>query len=193
LVDSAGELAADLGRLQQVLLCLQADEAYVEAAPLGLGAPAVAAVRRLWGAIVAAEKGSPTQLFDSRGEFELIPVRFVLLDEGDVEVVGVAVTGLAVALLPGGDEVVAAVMREFVDSHRGEQPLDVVANLVRALCVIALPSDNDTWLLASRLTGIGGRVVLDAREDGAYQRLTGRVTAIFHIPDPVSRVLYPNE
>jgi len=176
-----------------MLSCLQPDEEDVEPAPLGLGAPAVTAVGRIRRAIVAAEKGSPVQLLHSGGTFELIPLRFVLLDDGDVEVVGVAAAGLAVALLPGGDEVVAAVITEFVDGHRGEQPGDVVANLVRTLSVIGLPSDSDTWLLAARLTGLSGRVVLGVGEQGAYERVTGRVLAMFHMTDPVARLLYPNQ
>ncbi len=107
-------------------------------------------LQRVLGVILAAEGGPRVQLVASGGAFELIPLRFVILDDGDLRVLGEAITALGVALLPGGDELAAAVMGEYAD----------------ALGVIALAWDHDTWLLSGRLAGRSRRVVLNVSEAG---------------------------
>jgi len=149
--DSDGELTHDLGRLEEVLLQLQPYEPDDDPAPLGLGADALAALQRILGAILAAERNPTAKLLASGGTFELIPLRFVDLDDGDLGAVGEAVAALGLALLPGGDEFAEDVLREFVDDRRKEQPGDLVASFARAHGVIDLAPDDDTRLLAAKV------------------------------------------
>ena len=113
-------------------MCLQPYGVDDEPAPPGLGGPALVAVRRILAEILAAEEGSTVELVAPAGAFELIPLRFVFLDDGDLGAVGEAVAALGVALLAGGDKVAAAVVGEFADDHRGGTPGDVVATFARA-------------------------------------------------------------
>jgi len=186
--DTDGELTTSLGRLEEVLLQLQPYEAGDDPAPLGLGEVALEALQRILGRVLAAERGPTPELIASGGTFELIPVRFVELDNGDLGAIGQTIAALGLALLPGGEEAAAEVLREFIDDR--EQPSDLVASFARAHGLLDLAPDDDARLLAAVTEGKTGRVLLTVDEERAYKRLTDRVLAMFHLNDPLARFLY---
>lgn len=192
--DTDEELTHILGRLEEVLLHLVPVEPGDDPAPAGLGSAALKAVQDLRGAVLAADRGPTAQLYASNGSFELVPVRFVELDEADLAVTGEAVAALGLALLPTGDEFTHDVLKEFAGHDRGfvvqDRPEDLVASFARAHGLVDLAPDADTWTLAGRLAGETGRVVLTVDEEAAYKRLTDRALAMFHLNDPLARFMY---
>jgi hypothetical protein len=186
--DTDEELLYILGRLEEVLLALVPVEPDDEPAPIGLGADALEAVQNIRSAVAAAERGPTVQLIASGGNFELIPVRFVELDDGELAAVGEAVAALGLALLPGGAEMAADVLAGFADD--AAKPADLVADFARAHGLVDLAADDDTRALADRLPRENTRVVLTPSEEAAYQRLTERALAMFHLNDPLARFLY---
>ncbi len=184
--DTDGELAHHLVRLEEVLLQLQAYEPDDEPAPIGMGGDALAGVQRIVGEVLRAERAPTPMLVTSGGTFKLVPLRFVDLDDADLAAVGQAIAALGLALLPAGDERAAEVLREFADGD----PIDLVGTVARAHGAIDLAADDDTRLLAARISGEMGRIVLSVEEEEAYKRLTERVLAVFHLSDPLARFLY---
>jgi len=186
--DTDEELTHHLGRLEEVLLQLQPYEPDEEPAPLGLGADALAALQRMLGIVLAVERAATPELVASGGTFELIPLRFIELEDGDLAAVGEAIAALGLALLPGGDEMAADVLREFAE--RNEEPSALVAAFARAHGLLDLAADDDTRRLAERMAGQTGRLLLTVEEEQAYKRLTERALAMFHLNDPLARFLY---
>ncbi len=205
--DTDQELTQVLGRLEEVLLALVAVDADDEPAPAGLGTDALDAVQDIRGAVLAAERGPTAQLYASDGTFELIPVRFVELDEAQLAAVGEAVAALGLVLLPGGDEFAHDVLSGFAERGAAHlclcdfphgaphlstdhQAAELVASFARAHGLVDLAPDADTWTLAGRLAGEASRVVLGIEEEAAYKRLTDRALAMFYLNDPLARFLY---
>jgi hypothetical protein len=184
--ETDGELAHHLGRLEEVLLILQPYEPGDEPPPLGLGQIALEALQRISGTVAAAERGPTVELMASGGTFELIPLRFVELDEADLAAVGEAVAALGLALMRSTET--ADVLAEFAD--RREHPSDLVSGFARAHGLLDLDPDEDTRRLAAIVGGTTGRTVLDVDEERAYKRLTDRALAMFHLNDPLERFAY---
>jgi hypothetical protein len=186
--DTDEELVLLLGRLEEVLLALVPVESDDEPPPISLGAVAVAAVQNIRGAIVAAEHGPTAQLLGRGGTFELLPMRFVELDDVDLAALGAAVAALGMSLLPGGDEFTHELLAGFADDPA--RPSELVAGFARAHGLVDLAADADTWTVAGRIAGETGRVVLSAAEETAYQRVTDRALNMFFLNDPLVRFLY---
>lgn len=194
--DTDNELGALLIQLEELLLCLPVPgddpddwEGWtLPEAPLGNG-EALAALRRIVTTLRAAERGPAAQPVAPDGEFELVALRFVTLERSDLALLGRAVTQLGQATLPGGNELVAEVLAEHADVHR-RAASELVAGAARAHGLLDLEPDDDTALLAARLPATAGRVVLTGPEQKAYDRLTGRVLAMFHTGDHLARFIY---
>jgi hypothetical protein len=187
--DTYGELLHLLARLEDILLGLVPLEPDDEPAPIGLGRDALEAVQTIWSAISRKEGDDTLQLFASDGRFELVPVRFVELEEAHLAAVSQAVTVLRLALLGAGDDLTADVLREFSDDSP-DGPGTLVAGIARAHALLDLDADSDSWLLYERLACQTGRVVLSPIEEDAYKRVTDRVLEAFHVRDPLARFVY---
>jgi hypothetical protein len=187
--DTDGELLHLLRGLEDVLLALVPFEPDDQPAPIGLGPDALEAVQRIWSAVSGAERGDTPELIASDGRFELVPLRFVKVEEAHLAAVSQAVTVLRLELLPAGDEYTADVLREFSDDTP-DGPGALVAGIARAQALIDLDADNDSWLLHERIADQTGRVVLSPIEEAAYKRLTDRVLEAFHVRDPLARFVY---
>jgi hypothetical protein len=185
--DTDGELAHHLGRLEEVLLQHQPYNDEDDPAPAGLGPDALEALRRILGAVLAAERTPAVQLLGAAGTFELIPLRVLDLDSGDLATDGQAIAALGQALLV--DELVSEVLREF-SAGPHDAPTDLVASFARAHGILDLAPDDDTRTLAAIVAAGTSPVVLTSDQEGAYQRLTGRALAMFHLNDPLARYLY---
>jgi len=153
-----------LGRLEEVLLALAAFEADDPPPAVGLGPDALDAVRHAWSAIDHAERAPTSQPVASDGRFELVPVRFVELQEVDLARIAQVVTILRLALLPAGDELVADALRAIA-GYKPEKPGALVADFARSHALLDLDDDDDTRLLQERLAGETGRVVLTVAEE----------------------------
>jgi hypothetical protein len=188
LPDTEGEVAHHLGRLEEVLIHLQPYDADNEPAPADLGTDALDALGSILGAVLAAERTPAVQLLGSAGTFELIPLRFVTLDDADLATVGQAIAALGRALLPAGDELAAAALREF--TAQSEAAADLVASFAQAHGLLDLAPDDDTRTLASLIVSRSDPVILTSDQEAAYERLTGRALAMFHLNDPLARFLY---
>jgi hypothetical protein len=187
--DTEGELLHLLGRLEAVLLALAVFEADDPPPAVGLGPDALAAVRRASSAIAQAERAPTPQLFAADGLFELVPLRFVELQEVDLARIAQAVTILRLVLLPAGDELVADALRSIA-GYKPKETGTLVADFARSHALLDRDGDDDTRLLQERLAGETGRVVLTATEEFAYRAVTGRVLEAFHIRDTPSTWQY---
>ena len=185
--DTEGEVIWLLGRLEEVLLHLAPVDADDEPPPLAVGAAALEAVQNIGGAVAAAERRPTVQLFAPGGTFELVPLLFVDLDAADLAVVGAAVAALGAAL-SAGHELIVDVLGCFADDPTA--PEQLVAGFARTHGLLDLAADADTWALAGRLAGEGRPVVLNSAQQAAYERLTERAIALFHLNDPLARFLY---
>jgi hypothetical protein len=183
--DSDGELAHHLGRLEEVLIHLQPYDDEDDPAPAGLGPDALEALRRVLGAVLAAERTPAVQLLGAAGTFELVPLRVLDLDSGDLATVGQAIAALGHALLVK-DELVSEVLREF-SAGPHEAPSDQVASFARAHGILDLAPDDDTRTFAAIVAAGTRPVVLTSHQEAAYERLTGRALAMFHLNDPLAR------
>lgn len=188
LPDTDGEVAHHLSQLEEVLLQLQPYDEEDDPAPAGLGPDALEALRRILQAVLATERTAAVQLL-AGGNFELVPLRVVDLDPADLTTVGGAIAALGHALLVK-DELVTDIVENFsVGPH--QTPNDLVASFARTHGILDLAPDDDTRTLADLITGAGtGPVVLTSRQEAAYERLTGRALAMFHLNDPLARFLY---
>ena len=190
--DIDGELLALLGALEEILISVGPFEDDPEDwhAPASLGdGRALEALRRVISELADAERSPAPQPLAPDGRFELVPVRFLTLDGPDLAVMAQAIAALGQATLPGADEFVADVLAEHAAGGR-QRPADLVAGAARAHGLLDLAADVDTVLLAGRLTGASGPVVLTAPELAAYERLTERVLAMFNPGDPFERFVY---
>lgn len=189
--DTDGELVALLGVLEEILISLgplEHEDWHAPASPLGDGR----ALEALWRAIcrlVEAERWPAPQPLAPDGRFELVPVRFLTLDGSDLAVMAQAIAALGQATLPGANEFVADVLAEHAARGR-QRPGELVAGAAQAHGLLDLAADVDTVLLARRLAGASGPVVLTPPELAAYERLTKRVLAMFHPGDPLAPFLY---
>jgi len=197
--DTEGDLVDLLEGLEEVLLSLlpaEGDGEDWEPAPGPLGdGSALEALQRVESEVRASERAPVVQPLAPDGRFELIPLRFVRLDPADLATVAGALAELGRATLPAGDELVAEVLssRAAGGRHPGDRPrpvAELVAGFARAHGLLDLAPDVDTELLAGRLEGRQGRVVLSESEHEAYRRLTERTLAMFHTGDPLARFLY---
>jgi hypothetical protein len=176
-----------VGQLEEILIALVPIEPDDPPAPIG--ADPLEAMPRIWSAVSEAERGDTHKLIASDGRFELVPLRFVELEEAHLAAMSQAVTVLRLVMLPAGDEFVADVLREFSDDSP-DGPGALVAGLARAQALIDLDADSDSWLLHERLAGQTGRVVLSPIEEAAHKRVTDRALEAFHIRDPLVHFLY---
>lgn len=187
--DTDGELYALLSNLEEILIALLPGE---DEEPWGLRAldgPARDAAGELVVAVARAERAEAAMPLAPDGLFELVPLRFVTIDETALADVGEALVTIGRALLPGGDLDIAEIVRSYAE-HLDAKPHELLADVARAHGLLDLAPDADTELLAGRLSAGGGRVVLTAAEMLAYQRLTERVLGMFHIGDPLARFMY---
>ncbi|MDP9074807.1 MAG: hypothetical protein M3N98_11660 [Actinomycetota bacterium] len=189
--DTDGELVHLLGGLEEVLLHLVPgeDEHHDDTdLPAGLGIAALAAVQAVSATVAAAERHPAAELYASDSRLELIALRFVELDEAELAALSAAVAGLAMAVAAGHD-FVAEVLSSFADAAAA-MPCDLVAGFYRAHRLLDVTADLDTAVLADRLAGATGPVVLKPAEQAAYNTITDRAVVVFHLNDPLARFLY---
>ena len=206
LPDLDGDLTGAMQLLEELLLTLsgwEADDADLQlAAPLA-GGIALAAVRRLWRDVVAAERTegrgrllAPAGALQSSlsapgGHYEHMPLRLAELPAGDVAVLAAAVRALGA---PGAGDDIAEVLS--VVGAAGNQPqadaVVVVARLAQLVGLLDLAWTEDAELLAPRLaeTAAGRDVVLEPAEEAAYQRTADRLNGMWSLGSPVERFLY---
>jgi len=177
LPDTDGELAHDLGRLEELLLLLQPYDRGDEPAPPGLGPAAVEALQRIRGTVLAAVRGPAPEVIASDHRFEPLAVHFAELEDRDLAVVGEAIAALDRSLAAGDQERTAGALRQ--ETGEKEEPADLVAAFTRAHGVLDLRPDDDTRLLAHVVATHPRRLVLTLHQEHAYQRLTERVLAAF--------------
>jgi hypothetical protein len=177
LPDTDGELTHDLGRLEALLLLLQAYDPADEPAPPGLGPAAVAALQRVRGNVLAALRGPGPEIIVADRRFEPLAVHFAQLDDGDLGLVGDAIAALDRSLGHGGHDLAAGALREATAPE--EEPADLVAAFTRAHDVLDLRPDDDTRLVAHVVATHPRRLVLTVHQEDAYQRLTERVLTTF--------------
>ena len=179
-----------LDRLEELLLAVNpVDEDWEPPAPpLGDGT-ALAAHQRVFTSVLAAERVAAASPIAPNRRFELIPIRFALMDPADLRKVAEALAAFGQATLPGGDDLVAGVLADHAAVHR-LSVAELIAGCARAHGLLDLGADNDTARLTALLQTAEGRVVLDADDHAAYGRYVERVITLFHGGDPLTRFLY---
>lgn len=185
--DTDGELTAVIGDLEELLLSLDSKELL----PAALTSrQACDAVGRLGSWFAGWERGPhKVQPVAPDGRFELIPLGIVAVGRKDLERIWAAVARLA------GNDSRHPVVQELLDDRaRDWCEVTSVDRFERLVALLELDWDDDVDVLYRRLgdgwAPDGRRVVLDASEYGAYQRVTGRILTVWHGDHPFQHFLY---
>lgn len=189
-----GDVGHVLGQLEELLLAVGDTDLDGQPLPAPFaGREACDAVGRL-ASYVAAMQGDdpPTQPLGADGRHELVPLLFVILGRQDRAHILGAVTQLAAATSTGRGQ-----LYELLDWSGDDQAhaVAVVATAQRLAALLETPSDDDTDVLNARLgrlclNGPTERIVLNAGELAAYERVTDRILATWHGNDPLERFVY---
>jgi hypothetical protein len=129
------------------------------------------------------------------GIYEHVPLRFVHLDESDLDTLAAAAHELGRALHPGAgasDELDQAL--ETAGDAAGVSATDVVSTLARLHGLLTLaPTDDCTRLYAAAQRAIATdehHLELTAALEVAYQRTVGRLNGMWTLGDPLARFVY---
>lgn len=137
------------------------------------------------------DRPGPRQLGPD-GRYEHAPLRFVLLEQGDLDAVAGAaqLLGRHVVLRPHSELAEgAAAAAAYAGLSSGQNVVELLARLHGAL---DLEWTADAELLRTRVAGAGpggtgGDVVFTAAEEAAYQRLVDRFNGMWAAGDPLAR------
>jgi hypothetical protein len=184
-IDDDGELFGTLAVFEEILSEMQPLEEDKEAPAATFGPDELNAVHRVLMQLGAAEQAPGVELYDPVGRFHYVTLRVFCPLIADLDAIGHSIGVLSEAARSPRPNCVVEKIEDIV----WHGAVSYITQLGRAYRTLPLDADDDHRLLCQIATRNTGRFVMDADQEGAYRRYSGRVLAIGG-NDPLERFLF---